>query len=119
MKCPDNYAVANCVYPDVTDTDLEAFRIHLPLKYSQNITFLLRAQSQADYRQRRLDLGLCKQTLFSTLPLQPFPVPTNFTMDIMHLLVLNHPDLFMKLFTGKLDVYEPDNREDWDWAIFY
>jgi hypothetical protein len=40
-------------------------------------------------------------------------------MDIMHLSVLNDPDLFIKLFTGKLDVYEPDDRADWDWAIFY
>jgi hypothetical protein len=40
-------------------------------------------------------------------------------MDIMHLSVLNNPDLFIKLFTGKLDFYEPDDRASWDWAIFY
>ena len=40
-------------------------------------------------------------------------------MDIMHLLVLNDLDLFIKIFTGKLDVYEPNNRASWDWAIFY
>ena len=40
-------------------------------------------------------------------------------MDIMHLTVLNEPDLFLKLFTGKLDVYEPDDRDTWDWAVFY
>jgi hypothetical protein len=37
----------------------------------------------------------------------------------MHLSVLNDPNLFIKLFTGKLNVYEPDDRDDWDWAIFY
>ena len=69
--------------------------------------------------ERQLEFGLCKQTLFSGLPVQVLPVPSIFTMDIMHLSVLNDPDLFMKLFTGKLDVYEPDNRDTWDWAIFY
>jgi hypothetical protein len=66
-----------------------------------------------------LNLGLCKQTIFSGLPCQPLPVPSLFTMDLMHLSVLNNPDLFIKLFTGKLDVYEPDDRASWDWAIFY
>jgi hypothetical protein len=50
---------------------------------------------------------------------QPTPVPSVFAMDIMHLSVLNDPDLLLKLFTGKLDVCEPDNRDDWDWAVFY
>ncbi len=119
MNCPDEYAVVNCTHPDVTDADLLNFRSHLPQKYSENINFLLHAQSQAEYRQCQLALGLCKQTLFSGLPFQPLPVPTNFTLDIMHLSVLNHPDLFMKLFTGKLDVYDSDDRLNWDWAVFY
>ena len=40
-------------------------------------------------------------------------------MDIMHLSVLNDPNLILKLFLGKLDVYDPDDGENWDWAIFY
>lgn len=40
-------------------------------------------------------------------------------MGIMHLTVLNDPDLFLKLFLGKLNVYSPDNRSTWDWAVFY
>ena len=64
-------------------------------------------------------MGLCKQTLFSGLPVLVLAVPSIFTMDIMHLSALNDPDLFMKLFTGKLDVYEPDDWDTWDWAIFY
>ena len=48
------------------------------------------------------------------MPHQPVPVPSVFAMDIMHLSVLNDPDLLLKLFTGKLDVCEPDTRDDWD-----
>ena len=119
MNCPDNYYVDGCSHPDVSDKDLEAFREGLPEKYKQNMACLLTASTQADFKTMCLALGLCKQAIFSSLPCQPLPVPSLFTMDIMHLSVLNDPDLFIKLFTGKLDVYEPDDREDWDWAIFY
>jgi len=40
-------------------------------------------------------------------------------MDIVHLTVLNEPDLFLKLFTAKLDVGDDDDREAWDWVVFY
>jgi len=46
-------------------------------------------------------------------------VPSIFTMDIMHLTVLNDPDLFLKLFTGKINIYPPDNKATWDWAVFF
>jgi Transposase family tnp2 len=119
MNCPDNYDVDGCSHHDISDEDLEEYREGLPGKYSKNISCLLTARTLADYRTLRLNLGLCKQTIFSGLPCQPLPVPSLFTMDIMHLSVLNDPDLFIKLFTGKLDVYEPDDRATWDWAIFY
>jgi hypothetical protein len=119
MNCPSNYNVNGCCHPDISDDDLEKFQTGLPGKYKQNLDLLLAMKTQTDYKTMRLALGLCKQTLFSGLPCQPLPVPSLFTMDIMHLSVLNEPDLFMKLFTGKLDVYEPDDRDNWDWAIFY
>ena len=119
MNRPDDYEVDGCDHPDVSDGDLERFREGLPEKYRQNIDCLLTATTQADFKILRLALGLSKQTIFSGLLCQPLPVPSLFTMDIMHLSVLNDPDLFIKLFTGKLDVYEPDNMADWDWAIFY
>ena len=119
MNWPDDYEVDGCDHPDVLDGDLERFREGLPEKYRQNIDCLLTATTQADFKTLRLALGLSKPTIFSGLLCQPLPVPSLFTMDIMHLSVLNDPNLFIKLFTGKLDVYEPDNRADWDWAIFY
>ena len=120
MNRPHNYDVEGCSHPDVSDEDLDAFQKSLPRKYKDNLDCLLAGSTTlTDYRALRLVLGLCKQTLFSGLPCQPLSVPSLFTMDIMHLSVLNDPDLFLKLFTGKLDVYEPDDRAEWDWAIFY
>jgi hypothetical protein len=71
---------------------------------------LLSASTPSNYKLLCLLLGLCKQTIFSGLPCQPLPVLSLFTMDIMHLSVLNNPNLFIKLFTGKLDIYEPNDR---------
>ena len=119
MLIPHDYTVLGCDHPDVLDNDLAAHRNHLDHKYQQNLAYLLAANTQTDFRIRRLEVGLCKQTLFSGLPCQPLLVPNVFTMDIMHLTVLNDPELFIKLFTGRLNVYEPDDRSTWDWAIFY
>ena len=119
MRRPANYTVAGCSHSDVRNEDLAAFRSTLDEKYRRNLDRLLAVRTQAEYRLQRLNLGLCKQTLFSGLPHQPLPVPNIFTMDIMHLTNLNDPDLFVKLFTGKLDVYHPDDKTTWDWAIFH
>ena len=119
MNCPLDYAVDGCCHPDISDDNLRKFQEDLPGKYKENLQCLLGASTQANYKTLCLALGICKPTIFSGLPCQPLPVLSLFTMDIMHLSVLNDPNLFIKLLTGKLDVYEPDDRADWDWAIFY
>ena len=119
MHRPDNYKVAGCSHPDIRNEDLSGCRIHLNQKYKRNLEFLLCANTQGEYCTRRLAVGLCKQTLFNGLPHQPLPVPNIFTLDIMHLTVLNDPDLLLKLFTGKINAYEPDDKSTWDWAVFY
>ena len=120
MNHPHNYNVEGCSHPDVSDEDLDPVQKSLPRKYKDNLDCSLAGSTTlTDYRALCLVLGLCKQTIFSGLPCQPLPVPSLFTMDIMHLSVLNNPDLFLKLFTRKLDVYKPDDRANWDWAIFY
>ena len=116
MNCPRDYAVDGCCHPDISDKNLETFQENLPGKYKANLQCLMGVSTHADYKTLHLALGICKPTLFSGLPCQLLPVPSLFIMDIMH---LNNPDLFIKLLTGKLDVYEPDDRAEWGWAIFY
>ena len=119
MLTPYQYTVVGCNHPDVSNNDLATHQSNLDQKYRQNLVYLLTAATQAEFCTRCLEVGLCKQTLFSGLPHQPLPVPNLFTMDIMHLTVLNDPDLFLKLFTGRLNVYKPDDKSTWDWAVFY
>ena len=119
MLTPHEYTVLSCDHPNVLDNNLAVHHNHLDHKYQQNLAYLLTANTQTEFRIWRLEVGLCKQTLFSSLPCQPLLVSNIFTMDIMHLTVLNDPDLFIKLFTGKINVYEPDDKSTWDWAVFY
>jgi hypothetical protein len=44
-------------------------------------------------------------------------VPGIFTMDLMHLSVLNDPDLLLQLWRGTIKRYLPDDISTWDWAI--
>jgi hypothetical protein len=119
MHRPHNYQIAGSSHPDITNRELGLYRINLDQKYQKNLKFLLEADTDVEFQARRLSLGLCKQTLFNGLPRKLLPVPNIFTMDIMHLTTLNDPDLLLKLFTGKLNVYAPDDRSTWDWAVFY
>jgi hypothetical protein len=119
MNRPENYSIARSCHPDVTFANLGKYCHDLPWKYEMNIKYLLCTTTKRNYATHRLAVGLCKQTLFSGLPKQPLPIPNIFTMDLMHLSVLNDPNLFVKLFTGKLDCYEPNDRSTWDWAIFH
>ena len=119
MSHPHSYSVTQCCHLNDSVHDLVVYWKYLPWKYKQNIKHLLELDSEKQFREQWLDMGLCKQTLFSRLPIQVLAVPNIFTMNIMHLSALNNPDLFMKLFTGKLDMYEPDDQGTWDWAIFY
>ena len=67
MNHPDNYNVDGCSHPNISDEDLESFREGLPVKYRQNLDCLLTASTQADFKTLHLAVGLCKQTIFSSL----------------------------------------------------
>ena len=119
MNHPHDYKVLGCCHPNISDDNLEKFKEDIATKYKANLNCLLAASTLSEYKSLCLALGLCKQTIFSSLSCQLLPVPSIFTMDIMHLSVLNEPDLFLKLFTGKLDVYEPNDRKNWDWMLCF
>ena len=115
---PRDYNILGCLHPDISVDDLHNQQADLSQKYVQNLQCLLAADTLAKYRTWRLAVRLCKQTLFHSMPHQLFSVPSVFAMDIMHLSVLNNPNLLLKLFTEKLDVCEPNTWDNWDWAFY-
>ena len=98
MKKPRNYNVQGASHPDIHISDLAQFRRNVSQRYHSNLRYLMNAPNKTQYKVRRLQTGLCKQTLLSGLPSQAIGVPKIFTMDIMHLSVLNDPDLLLGLW---------------------
>lgn len=116
MLKPNNYAVAGCDHEDITFSDLKLYQQNVSARYSRNLQRLLGAGNLSQYRDRRLETGLCKQTILSGLQ-EGLGIPNIFPLDIMHLINLNDPDLFLGLWRGTLKVYPPDQLELWDWRV--
>ncbi len=86
------------------------------MHYHNNIGRLLGANNPTQFKDRHLETGLCKQTIFSGL-CSGLGIPNMFPLDIMHLVNLNDPDLLLGLWRGTVKVYPPDNMELWNWHV--
>lgn len=116
MLKPEAYNVAGCDHNDVLLTDLRQHQQDVSTRYNNNIMKLLRAENPTQFKDRRLETGLCKQTIFSGLH-SSLGIPNSFPLDIMHLINLNDPDLLLGLWRGTIKVYPPDNQELWTWRV--
>ena len=50
MALPRDYSIPGCLHADVMANDLHNHCIDLPQKYSENLQFLLAADTQIEYR---------------------------------------------------------------------
>ena len=116
MLKPDAYNVTGCDHLDVTFADLRQYRQDISARYYDNLRKLLRADNPTQFKDRRLDTGLCKQTILSGLR-GGLGIPNMFPLDIMHLVNLNDPDLLLGLWRGTIKVYPPDDVGLWDWRV--
>lgn len=107
---PDNYNVEFCDHTDVDPTWLKR------LNYKENLNTLMAVRNEAEYRRVRLATGISKPSIFSGLS-RILDVPGCFPGDIMHLLCINIPDFFVKLFRGDLTCDKTDDKATWDWAV--
>jgi hypothetical protein len=116
MLKPEAYSVAGCDHNDVLLPDLRRYQQGVSTRYHENLIKLLRAENPTRFKDRRLETGLSKQTLFSGLH-GSLGIPNSFPLDIMHLVNLNDPDLLLGLWRGTIKVYPPDNLELWTWRV--
>ena len=116
MLRPGAYNVVGCDHDDVAFSDLKRYQHDLSSRYCSNIWRLLESVNPTQFKDRRLDTGLCKQTILSGLR-SSLGIPNIFPLDIMHLINLNDPDLLLGLWRGTIKVYPPDNIELWDWRV--
>ena len=63
-------------------------------------------------------MGILKLSLFLGLQQhKALSLPSCFGSDLMHLLMLNIPDLLIPLWHGTFDCDKTDHRSSWDWAV--
>lgn len=111
---PHNFAVDGCDHEDISYANLPSCSKN---EYIQNLCYLGASPNNAQYKNHHLATGITKPTIF--LGLQPeriLGIPGCFGSDIMHLSVLNLPDLLINLWHGTFDCDNTDNCSTWEWA---
>ena len=116
MLKPEAYDVAGCDHNDVLFSDLRRYQQDVSTRYRDNLRKLLVAENPTRFKDRRLETGLCKQTIFSGLH-SGLGIPNMFPLDIMHLVNLNIADLLLGLWRGTTKVYPPDYLDLWTWRV--
>ncbi|KAF9037969.1 hypothetical protein BJ165DRAFT_1407912 [Panaeolus papilionaceus] len=102
--------------PDFDFRNPAALEPHLK-KYDANIEKILRSTTQGEYEENRKDTGLSKLSLLSGLDQElMLPVPSCFSVDLMHLIFINLGELLIPLWCGTLLCEPSDNKGTWDWA---
>ncbi|KAL0564720.1 hypothetical protein V5O48_017319 [Marasmius crinis-equi] len=113
---PLDYHEEGCLHPDVTPDDLIRFNSNTAQRYHDNLKLLLKARNPTQYNKQRVDTSIVKQTILLGLPSRP-DVPNLFVLDAMHWSAINKPDEFFALWRATINVYPPDSRDSWDWAV--
>jgi hypothetical protein len=67
MLKPNAYDVTGCNHEDIAFSDLKRFREDISMRYQDNLWRLVRAENPTQFKDRRLETGLCKPTILSGL----------------------------------------------------
>jgi len=103
----------SCDHPDIDIRNLPPVN---PTKYRQELNNVLSSQSDAIYRQRRLQAGIKKASIFDGLP-RILELLTCFPGDVMHQPVLNLTALMFDLWCDREGCRKGDLNGVWDWAV--
>ncbi|KAF9496980.1 hypothetical protein BDN71DRAFT_1388425 [Pleurotus eryngii] len=111
---PIAYNVQDCNHEDVDIRNLVSSDVEV---YQQDIATLVASRDKREYERNRKMTGLSKPTIFSGLVSNLMvPVPRCWVLDLMHLIHLNIPDLFIKLWRGTIKCEPTDKKSTWTWA---
>ncbi len=112
---PSGEDLTGCNHADV---DVYALPKASTRLYFDNLKLLLQCQTKAEFRRTRKETGICKPSIF--LGLQDkysSGLPGCFSIDHMHIISINLPDLFIGLWRRTIDCDKNDSRELWDWMV--
>ena len=85
-------------------------------RYRDNLALVESSQTQCIFQSNRKMTGICGPSIFSGLK-KILPLPACFPVDLMHLIGLNLPDIFVKLWHGTIACGISDSKSDWTWAV--
>ena len=89
-----------------------------PANYQNSVVRLVASQDQTDYERNRKLTGISKPSILEgLLSTRSFPVPSCFTVDLMHLLFINLGELLIPMWRGALKCESTDSKASWDWAV--
>jgi hypothetical protein len=112
---PHNYRVKGSDHDDVDASMISSSSFE---KYQENLRKLISSTNDARYKACRLETGISKPSIFLALPIyRSLGVPRCFSLDMMHLVSLNVPELLVLLWRGTLECDKTDNVRTWDWAV--
>lgn len=111
VDCDDNPSAS---HPDVDIHDLPPAAN--PEVYRQNLNFLLTSQTESERKQRRLQTGITKPSIFDGLP-RIIELPGCFPGDLMHQPIINLPNLLFDLWCERRDLRKHDKDSNWPWAV--
>lgn len=100
-------------HPDINIEALPSVDLR---KYRQDLNIVLGSQTEAQYRQQRLQTGIKKASIFDGLfrILEP---PTCFPGDLMHQPILNLTALMFDLWCDREGCRKGDPTGVWEWAV--
>jgi hypothetical protein len=79
---------------------------------------VINSQDQTEYERSRKLTGISKPSILSGLNSQMLlPVPSCFTIDLMHLLFINLAEFLVPLWRGTPPCDPSDDKNTWDWEI--
>ncbi len=89
----------NSMHPDI---DISEHHPPDAIRYKSLLLRVLQSSNKNEYKQRRLDTGITKPSIFLGLPFAHRPPASHyFTIDTMHLISINLPELLLGLWRGK------------------
>ena len=107
---PSRYNVPGSSYIDIDIHNLK------PANMAEYQTALVRVRNSPNptqYKQRRLETGIVKPSLFSGIP-HALGIIKCFPIDIMHVFSLNISEHLLNLWRGKVSCEQSDSRNSWD-----
>ena len=110
VDCDNNPSAS---HPDININDLPPAN---PEVYRRNLNYVLTSPTSNEYKQRRLQTGITKPSIFDGLP-RILQLPGCFPGDLMHQPIINLPGLLFDLWCQRRDLRKHDKDTDWPWVV--